>query len=70
METINLYIQPKMGRKCQAHNLKVVGSNPTPAINLFNKSMTYITLKEFGFWGFFIFYKYKIATFISTFKLT
>ena len=27
----NLYIQPKMEQKCQAHNLKVVGSNPTPA---------------------------------------
>ena len=35
METINLYIQPKMGEKCQAHNLKVVGSNPTPTTNLF-----------------------------------
>ena len=37
METINLYIQPKMGEKCQAHNLKVVGSNPTPATNYINK---------------------------------
>jgi hypothetical protein len=37
METINLYIQPKMGEKCQAHNLKVVGSNPIPATNLFDK---------------------------------
>ncbi len=26
-----------MGGKCQAHNLKVVGSNPTPATNLLNK---------------------------------
>ena len=26
----NLYIQPKIEQKCQAHNLKVVGSNPTP----------------------------------------
>ena len=25
-----------MGAKSQAHNLKVVGSNPTPATNLFN----------------------------------
>ena len=33
----NVYIQPKMEKKCQAHNLKVVGSNPTPATNLFNK---------------------------------
>ena len=33
MKTINLYIQPKMEQKCQAHNLKVVGSNPTPAPN-------------------------------------
>jgi hypothetical protein len=37
MKTINLYIQPKMGGKCQAHNLKVVGSNPIPATNLYNK---------------------------------
>ena len=37
METINLYIQPKMEQKCQAHNLKVVGSNPTPATNYINK---------------------------------
>ena len=27
----------KMGQKCQAHNLKVVGSNPTPATNYINK---------------------------------
>ena len=26
-----------MGGKCQAHNLKVVGSNPTPATNYLNK---------------------------------
>ena len=29
----NLYIQPKMGGKCQANNLKVEGSNPTPENN-------------------------------------
>ena len=29
----NLYIQPKIEQKCQAHNLKVVGSNHTPATN-------------------------------------
>ena len=35
MEAKKLYIQTKMGRKCQAHNLKVVGLNPTPpATNL------------------------------------
>ena len=33
METINLYIPSFLGQKCQAHNLKVVGSNPTPASN-------------------------------------
>ena len=37
MKTINLYIQPKMEQKYQAHNLKVVGSNPNPETNLFNK---------------------------------
>ena len=26
-----------MGGKCQAHNLKVVSLNPTPATNLLNK---------------------------------
>ena len=37
----NLYIQPKMEQKCQAHNLKVVGSNSTPpGANLFNKFNT------------------------------
>ena len=37
METKNVYIQPKIEQKCHAHNLKVVGSNPTLATNLFNK---------------------------------
>lgn len=37
MNTANLYIQPKMEQKCQAHNLKVIGSNPTPATNYLNK---------------------------------
>ena len=45
MEAKNLYIQPKMGGKCQAHNLKVVGSNPTPATKYLAKSMTYTTSK-------------------------
>ena len=39
----NLYIQPKMEQKCQAHNLKVVGSNPTPATNYSIKSISYTT---------------------------
>ncbi len=41
----NLYIQPKIGEKCQAHNLKVVGSNPTPATNYSIKSISYTTSK-------------------------
>ena len=41
----NLYIQPKMEQKCQAHNLKVVGSNPTPATNYSIKSISYTTSK-------------------------
>ena len=53
METINLYIQPKMGGKCQAHNLKVVGSNPTPATNLFNKINDLHTPQRLRFLGFF-----------------
>ena len=32
-----------MEQKCQAHNLKVVGSNPTPATKYLLKSMTYTT---------------------------
>ena len=55
MEAKNLYIKPKMGGKCQAHNLKVVGSNPTPATKYFIKSITYKHLKDFGFWSFFAF---------------
>ena len=33
----NLNIPSFLGQKCQAHNLKVVGSNPTPATNYINK---------------------------------
>ena len=44
-EKTNLYIQSKMGEKFQAHNLKVVGSNPTPATNYSIKSTTYTTSK-------------------------
>ena len=44
-ENKNLYIQSKMGEKCQAHNLKVVGSNPTPATNYSIKSISYTTSK-------------------------
>ena len=44
-ENTNLYIKPKMEQKCQAHNLKVVGSNPTPATNYSIKSTTYTTSK-------------------------
>ena len=41
----NLYIQSKIGEKCQAHNLKVVGSNPTPATNYSIKSISYTASK-------------------------
>ena len=44
-ENKNLYIQSKIGEKCQAHNLKVVGSNPTPATNYSIKSISYTTSK-------------------------
>ena len=54
METKNVYIQPKMEQKCQAHNLKVVGSNPTPATNLFNKINSLHAPQELMFWGFFV----------------
>ncbi len=52
MKTINLYIQPKMEQNCQAHNLKVVGSNPTPATNLFNKLYRLEHLQSKDFFGF------------------
>ena len=41
-----------MEQKCQAHNLKVVGSNPTPATKYILKSMTYTTSKTSVFGGF------------------
>ena len=43
-----------MEQKCQAHKLKVVGSNPTPATNLFNKINSLYVLKVFRFWVFFV----------------
>ena len=64
METINLYIQPKMEQKCQAHNLKVVGTNPTPRNQLFINNINILTFLVV------FFCKYKIATFIATFKFT
>ena len=44
-----------MGGKCQAHNLKVVGSNPTPATNLFNKINNLHAPLELRFLGVFRF---------------
>ena len=41
--------------KSQAHNLKVVGSNPTPATNLFNKINNLYDPQELKFLGFFVF---------------
>ena len=42
-----------MEQKCQAHNLKVVGSNPTPATNLFNKINDLHDPQRLRFLGFF-----------------
>ena len=56
---INLYIQPKIRVKCQAHNLKVVGSNPTPATKYLIKSMTYTTSRTSVF-GVFLRLKHTI----------
>ena len=50
----NLYIQQKIRVKYQAHNLKVVGSNPTPATKYLIRSMTYTNLKNSDFWGFLV----------------
>ena len=61
----NLYIQPKIRVKCQAHNLKVVGSNPTPATKYLIKSMTYTTSRTSVF-GVFLRFKsdndYKVIS--------
>ena len=53
METINLYIPSFLGQKCQAHNLKVVGSNPTPATNYINKINDLHGPQRLRFLGFF-----------------
>ena len=44
-----------MGGKCQAHNLKVVGSNATPTTNLFNKISNLCDPQRLRFWVFFVF---------------
>ena len=41
-----------MQQKCQAHNLKVVGSNSTPVTYLFNKINKLKDPKKLCFWGF------------------
>ena len=43
-----------MKQKCQAHNLKVVGSNPTPATNYINKINDLYHPQRLRFLGFFI----------------
>ena len=57
----NLYIPSFLGVKCQAHNLKVVGSNPTPATNLFNKINNLYDPQRLRFFGFFVFYDQKLV---------
>lgn len=63
-ENKNLYLPSFLGQKCQAHNLKVVGSNPTPATNYSIKSISYTTSKISVF-GVFLRFKpdndYKVA---------
>ena len=49
----NVYIQPKMEKKCQAHNLKVVVS--PPATNLFDKINNLYCPQKIQFFGFFCF---------------
>ena len=46
-----------MGGKCQAHNLKVVGSNPTPATNYINKINDLDHPQRLRFLGFFLRFK-------------
>ena len=52
-ENKNLYLPSFLGQKCQAHNLKVVGSNPTPATNYINKINDLDHPQELRFLGFF-----------------
>ena len=66
MKTINLYIQPKMGEKCQAHNLKVVGSNPTPATNYINKINDLDRPQRLLFLGIFVVILFFIPTVMPT----
>ena len=61
MEAKKLYIQTKMEQKCQAHNLKVVGSNPTPATNLFNKINYLHAPQRLRFLGLFYVLSIKIS---------
>ena len=49
----NLNIPSFLGQKCQAHNLKVVGSNPTPATNYLNKINDLHDPQRLRFLGFF-----------------
>ena len=43
------------GEKSQAHNLKVVGSNPTPATNLLDKINDLYDPQELRFLDFFVY---------------
>ena len=52
MPTTFIYWQ-NSAEKSQAHNLKVVGSNPTPATNLFNKINDLYHPQRLRFLGFF-----------------
>ena len=58
----NLYIQPKMGGKCQAHNLKVVGSDLTPATNFLNKINHLNDPQKFRFWMFLLYFLVFVST--------
>ena len=49
-----------MEGKCQSHNLKVVGSNPTPATNLFNKINYLHAPQRLRFLGFFCVLSLKV----------
>ena len=53
----NLYISSFLGVKCQAHNLKVVGSNRTPATNYINKINDLDVPSKTSVFGFFLRFK-------------
>ena len=54
------------GEKSQAHNLKVVGSNPTPATNYINEINDLDNPQRLQFLGFLLLFSVFISTIMPT----